>query len=83
MALSASLTLAIAACGEIEGVDYLTLGHPADPAAQAGKHEAMSRSLEPEIITVKPDLKPAASAKPGRMAQPQKAMDHSMHGGGN
>lgn len=72
------MMLALTACGEIEGVDYLSLGHPADPDAQSGRHERMSNSLEPEIITVRPDLKAAEPAKAGEAAAP---MDHSMHGG--
>ena len=82
MILSASMMLALTACSEIEGVDYLSLGHPADSDARSGKHERMSNSLEPELITVQPDVKAAEPAKAGSAAKSPKVMDHSMHGGG-
>ena len=59
MVLSMGFLLALSACGEIEGIDYLSLGHPADPDARTGKQQRMSSSLVPELITVKPDVAPA------------------------
>ncbi len=73
------LLLAMTACDEIEGVDYLTRGHPADPAAPAGKRPAISRALVPENINVQPELQKYGRSGPSRptssMAMP--AMDHS------
>ncbi len=76
---SAGILLALTACTEFEGVDYLRYGHPADPVARAGKQESASRALTPEIISVEPDVKPSAPAKQGSGTPP---IDHSMHGGG-
>ena len=77
--VSAGVLGALTACSEIEGVDYLPFGHPADAGARSGKQEVMSRSLMPELITVKPDVKAAAPAKTGSATKP---VDHSVHGGG-
>ncbi len=74
--LSMGVLLALSACREIEGVEYLNVGHPADPEAQAGKKARMSRALNPENITVRPDLEAVGSAAPASPA----TMDHSKMG---
>ena len=70
------LIMSLSACGEFEGVDYLTMGHPADPGAQSGKKPYMSRALSPENIDVRPDLSAIGSSRSSSPA----AMDHSKMG---
>ena len=71
--------LALSACREIEGVDYLDRGHPADPAAPTGRGARMSNALTPENIDVKPELGAIGSASPIRKSRTAPArMDHSM-----
>lgn len=78
--VSAGLALSLSACSEIEGVDYLRLGHPADPTSKAGKLEGMSRALVPENITPVPDLKAAKAATP---SSGTKTMDQGSTPGGS
>lgn len=71
------LLLGLSACREIEGVDYLNIGHPADPTAPAGKTAKMSRALISENINVRPDLEALGSVRTGPKTKPA-AVDHSM-----
>lgn len=85
MILSTGFILALSACSDIEGVDYLPLGHPADIDSRSGKTEPMSNALLPELITITPHAKSATTgaATPGTSTGSGAApMDHSMHGGG-
>ncbi len=82
LGLGTSLLLALVGCREIEGVDYLNAGHPADPGAMAGRPLPMSRALVSENEDVRPELDGIASGPVltgGRAASaPAPAMDHSM-----
>ncbi len=66
------LSLGLSACDEIEGVDYLRMGHPADPQAASGKTARMSRALTPENINVRPDLGGNGSATLRRQKSPDR-----------
>ncbi len=68
--LGATILLSLTACGEIEGIDYLRLGHPADPQARPGQVERMSNALIPENITPKPKLEEIGTAPAASRAQP-------------
>ena len=70
------LLLALSACREIEGVDYLNVGHPADPAAPMGKTSRLSRALVPENLDVRPELEAKGAPRTGPKAKAP-AMDHS------
>ncbi|MCF6199093.1 MAG: hypothetical protein L3J67_06780 [Hyphomicrobiaceae bacterium] len=64
------LLLGLSACDEIEGVDYLRQGHPADPGASSGKPAKMSRALTPENINVRPQLGGVGSSTPQQQNSP-------------
>ena len=75
---SMALALSLTACAEIEGIDYLRLGHPADPDARPGQVERMSNALRPENITPRPKLE---AVRPAKTREGGSAMDHSTHRG--
>ncbi len=71
-----SILLALSGCDEYEGVDYLNIGHPADPGAPSGKQARMSGTLVPENINVRPQLG-SIGLSPLQMKTSAPAMDHS------
>ncbi len=76
-----ALAVTLAACAEIEGIDYLRLGHPADPDSLPGRVERMSNALVPENITPRPKLEAAKPAQTTKTKEGGSAMDHSTHRG--
>ena len=81
-AIGMSILLSLTGCEEYEGVDYLNIGHPADPASATGKRARMSRALMPETINVTPEFGSLGSFTPKARGN-KPVMDHSKmnHGG--
>ncbi len=80
-AIGMSILLALSGCEEYEGVDYLNIGHPADPGAPSGKRARMSGALTSENISVTPQLgsiglSPLQMQSGGRVMN-KPMMDHS------
>jgi hypothetical protein len=56
-----SLTLMAGACVRTDDEFVVPLGHPADPGGRPGALLVSSGSLEPELQTIKPSVKPSSS----------------------
>ena len=76
VAFSVSILLALGGCDEIEGVDYLNIGHPADPGSPAGHRAGISRALVSENVDVRPDLGSIGNSQAGSQSSAP-VMDHS------
>ena len=80
-AMGMSILLALSGCEEYEGVDYLNIGHPADPAAPTGKRARMSSALVSENINVSPQLGSiglsSSQIQSGGPVMDHSKMDHS------
>ena len=76
VALGFGVLLMLSGCEEYEGVDYLNIGHPADPVAASGQRARMSGALVSENINVSPQLGSIGSSA-ARMQTTAPTMDHS------
>ena len=81
VAIGMSILLALSGCDEYEGVDYLNIGHPADPGAPTGKRARMSGALVSENINVSPQLgsigRSSSQMRTGAPVMNGSQMDHS------